>query len=67
VDLIRDKGSAGIDVLVMSTSSRAWLGHNRQGEIVASAPVVVGFEGIAAAAEGRSIRQVGEGAADWVS
>ena len=40
---------------------------HRKDEVVASAAAVVRFEGVAAAAEGRPIRQVSEGAADWVS
>ena len=40
---------------------------HRKDEIVAIAPVVIRFEGVAAAAEGRPIRQVSEGATDWVS
>ena len=40
---------------------------HRKGEVVASAAAVVRFESVAAAAEGRPIRQVSEGAADWVS
>jgi hypothetical protein len=54
------------DAAVVCVSFGGFLLH-RKDEVVASAALVVRFEGVAAAAEGRPIRQVSEGAADWVS
>jgi len=64
--LNHNRGGENWTLLKPSITAGPFLLH-RKDEIVAIAPVVIRFEGVAAAAEGRPIRQVSEGATDWVS